>query len=189
MSSQRFGHPAHFAIEVDTDATDTSPRATVWGHMRVWLGGTPIGRFEEKHCGLSGPLQDLDTLASQLDFLWDDRLSGLSDRDTHSYLLRALYSNDPKRSDEDVRLACREFSRFVFLTNSSECFDGYNGFMFRRPSEDPVVVVTTADESLVRASVRPEAFAASVREFGLWHASALGRRLTNGSSDRGAHLR
>jgi hypothetical protein len=151
----------------------------------VWLGGTRIGRFEEKQCGLSGPLQNLDRLALHLDCLWDDRLSGLNDRDTHSYLLRALYSDDPTRSDKEVNVASREFCRYVFLTNSSECFDGYNGFVFRRPGEDPVAIVSTADESLVHAPVRLQGFAAAVRYFGLWHASVPGRRLTNGSSDRG----
>jgi hypothetical protein len=189
MSSHRFGDAAHFAIEVGTDATDASPRGVVWGHMRVWLAGTPIGRFEEKHCGLSGPLHDLENLASHLDSLWDNHLSGLNDRDIHSYLYRALYSDDPTKSNYDVKLASDTFSRFIFLTNSSECFNEYNGFMFRRPGEDPIVVVTTVDDLFVRASVRPNAFTDSVREFGLWHASAQVRRLTNGSSDHGAHRR
>ena len=42
-----FGNPEDFAIEAESDATDTSPAGTVWGHMRIWCRGVSFGDFKE----------------------------------------------------------------------------------------------------------------------------------------------
>jgi hypothetical protein len=147
-----FGDPSDFAVEAESDGTPASPRGTVWGHMRVWCCGRAVGRFEEPHCGLSGAQLELSEIADRLDLLVSPALSKLTDESAWNFLDTALYVDDV-RSDEDVELDAEAWGRHSFLTNSSEAFDGYKGFIFRRDPDSLRILIKGSDELLLAFTV------------------------------------
>jgi hypothetical protein len=162
-----FGDPSDFAVEAESDAKPTSPRGTVWGHMRVWCGGRAIGRFDELHCGLSGAQAELSRIADRLDQLVSPVLSGLTDESAWKFLDTALYVDD-ERSNEDMELDVDAWSRHSFLTNSSEAFDGFKGFIFRPVADSLRILVRGRDDRLLAFTVTTGGYIAAVREFERW---------------------
>jgi len=162
-----FGDPSDFAVEAESDATLASPRGTVWGHMRVWCCGRSIGRFDELHCGLSGAQLELSRIADRLDALVSPMLSGLNDESVWKFLDTALYVDD-ERSDADVKLDADAWSRHSFLTNSSEAFDGYKGFIFLRDPESLRMLVRDPDDHLLAFTVTAAGYTSAVRGFERW---------------------
>ena len=162
-----FGNPSDFALEAESDATPRSPPGTVWGHMRAWCCGRAIGRFDELHCGLSGVQRELSRIADRLNLLVSPLLSGLSDESAWEFLDTALYIDDG-RPDEDVELDADAWSRHSFLTNSSEAFDGYKGFIFRRDSESLRILVRDSDNLLLAFTVTSAGYVSAVRDFERW---------------------
>jgi hypothetical protein len=162
-----FGDPSDFAVEAESDGAPTSPRGTVWGHMRVWCRGQAVGRFEELHCGLLGAQRELSKIADRLELLASPLLSELTDESAWSFLDTALYVDDD-RSDEDVELDAEAWSRHSFLTNSSEAFDGYKGFIFRRDADALRILIKGSDDLLLGFTVTTEGYVSAVRSFERW---------------------
>jgi hypothetical protein len=162
-----FGDPSDFAVEVESDATPTSPRGTVWGRMRIWCCGRAVGRFEEAHCGLSGAQLELSEIADRLDLLMSPALSELTDEAAWHFLDTALYIDDD-RPDENVELDSDAWSHHSFLTNSSEAFDGYKGFVFGRDSHSLRILIKGADDVLLAFTVTTAGYVSAARDFERW---------------------
>ncbi len=146
---EMFGDPADFAIEAGVEPHLVRPSA-VWGHMRVWCGGHPLGDIEDRQCALYPSYLELDRMSTHLVDQWDEALLGLDDRAMWNFLDGALYGyhgnveveND--RSLEESRRDAARFGKFDFLTNWGEQFDrGYKSFLICPPNK-PVCVLSRA---------------------------------------------
>jgi hypothetical protein len=118
-----FGDPEDFAIEVGTEP-DLSPPTSVWGHMRVWCGGVPLGNLQDRHCALYPAYGKFRSLPGRVDRLWDDGFAGRSDRELWDFLYGALYG---LKGDWD------RYNTFEFLTHWGEQFDDYPAFLLSPP--------------------------------------------------------
>ena len=65
---------------------------------------------------------------SELPAFYDDAVDDLSDDAAFDFLDRAIYGDDA-RTVEQIAIDARRYSKFVFLTNGSEAFDGTNAFL------------------------------------------------------------
>ena len=140
--TNRFGDPADFAIDVGVEP-DLTPPSAVWGHMRVWCAGVPLGNFNDRYCALHPAYAGFRWLSANVGELWDDALAGLGDRELWGLLRGSLYGfhgngisvPGPVVSPDDpqVGAAWARFERFGFLTNWGEQFDGYPAFIICPP--------------------------------------------------------
>jgi hypothetical protein len=123
---EMFGDPADFAIEAGVQPGLAVPSA-VWGHMRVWCAGQPLGNIGDPFCALYLSYKLFGWTANHLEDLWDDALEGLSDREACDLLY-----GDYQRYD-----------KFNFLANWGEQFDGYKSFLLGPPGR-PLRVLSRA---------------------------------------------
>src|SRR5947209_6980798 len=135
-----FGERADFAIEAGIEP-DLHTGATVWGHMCVWCRGVPLGKLDERYCGLYPAYSEFAWLTGNLGSLWADELSGLDDVAAWDLLDGLLYGyhGDVELSDTgtlaELRRDAARWGRFNFLTNWGEQFDGYKSFLLSPPGE------------------------------------------------------
>lgn len=121
-----FGEKHDFAIEAMVEPNLVLP-SSVWGRMRVWCAGVPLGDFAEPHCGL--PSSPFKSLCLDLPELWDPEFERKSDEELFNHLDAVLYGfkDGVEVADERTLEECeddaRAYSRFSFLTNWGEMFD------------------------------------------------------------------
>jgi hypothetical protein len=164
----RIGDSSVFAIDVEDDSTPQSPRGTLWGHARVWVNGFPLGDYQSTHCGLSDFHLNLRDLSESLPRLLCPDVASARPDMAFEFLHSKIYGEDA-RSDAEVALDAAAWSRFIFLTNSSEAFNGLNGFAHYLPDSSVRVLVRTTDPDIIRAVTLPiERFRSVVREFEEW---------------------
>ena len=175
---EMFGDPADFAIEAGVEPDLVVPSA-VWGHMRVWCAGQPLGNIGDAHCALYTSYMAFKWTADHLDDLWDEALGDLSDREAWDLLDGMLYGRDGRdgRSLREVGRDAERYGKFNFLTNWGEQFDGYKSFLFRPPGR-PVRVLSRAFPGSIGlgVDVSPVGFARAARAFAGWF-EAQARRL------------
>jgi hypothetical protein len=135
-----FGRAADFAIEAGVEP-DLAPPSAVWGHMRVWCGGIPLGNIDERCCALYPAYDGFQQMAETLDDLWDDRLDALEDEAIWNLLDGLLYGYhgtvkiDDERTVDEIWRDTARYERFNFLTNWGEMFDGYKAFLLCPPGK------------------------------------------------------
>jgi hypothetical protein len=123
-----FGSKDVFAIEAMTEPDLELPSA-VWGRMRIWCQGRPIGNYSRSHCGLYPSYSGFQKLRLSIDGLWREEFNGLDDRSLWRLLDSLLYGYDGDiavddgRSVEECDVDARTYGRFDFLTNWGEQFD------------------------------------------------------------------
>jgi hypothetical protein len=102
--------------------------STVWGRLRLWCMGFPLGDIDEPHCGL-GALRGLEDISKNTEPLWLDEFDGLTDYELFELLDYKIYGvvcneiKDDDRTDAEVKLDARKYDKFDFLTNWGEMFD------------------------------------------------------------------
>jgi len=183
-----FGDPADFAIEAGVEPHLAAP-SSVWGHMRVWCNGQPLGNIEDRHCALYPSYLAFDRMGTHLEDLWDDELGGLDDRAAWNLLDGALYGYhgdvevEDDRSLENVTCDARRFGKFNFLTNWGEQFDGgYKSFLLCPPSKPLRVLSRAFPESVgLGVNVSRIGFARASRAFIDWFRYQE-RRLNSGTA-------
>jgi hypothetical protein len=164
----RIGDPSVFAIDVEDDSTPQSPRGTLWGHARVWINGFPLGDYRSTHCGLSGFHLNLRDLSDNLPRLTCSDIASTHPDLAFEFLNSKVYGEDAT-SDAEVALDAAVWSRFVFLTNSSEAFNKLNGFVHYVPGSSVRILVRQPDPDTIRTVTLPlERFRSVVREFDEW---------------------
>lgn len=140
-----FGDRSDFAIEAGVEP-DRHTAATVWGHMRVWCRGVPLGDITDRYCGLDHAYSEFSQLADNLDSLWADELAGLDDLAAWNFLDGLLYGYHgdlelaDDRSLEECHRDAARWARFDFLTNWGEQFDGYKSFLLCPPGDSARVL-------------------------------------------------
>ena len=162
-----FGNPTDFAIEAETDALAGASRGTVWGRMRIWCCGTPVGDFEEAHSGLSDAHQSLMELASDLALLQNPALAHLSDVEVWGLINTALYVDDG-RTLQQIQRDSETWSRFNFLTNWGEPFDRYCGVIFKNAPDHLRILIRGSDDAVNGLSVTTFGFRGAVLAFDEW---------------------
>ena len=164
----RFGDTNVFAVDVEDDATPQSPRGTLWGRARVWVAGASIGDFSSEHCGLSGFHQNLLDLSMSAPRLECEAVAALSPLEAFCVLYAKLY-DDGDQSDASVAFDAAIWSRFVFLTNTSEAFNGANGFVHSLPGLRLRILVRGDEPAKVVSVTLPwDDFNAVVGGFDAW---------------------
>jgi hypothetical protein len=169
-----FGDRADFAIEAGVEP-DLHTDATVWGHMCVWCRDVPLGKLEERYCGLYPAYSEFAWLADNLGSLWADELSGLDDMDVWNLLDGLLYGyhGDVELSDArtlaELRRDAVRWGRFNFLTNWGEQFDGYKSFLLCPPGDSARVLSRRLPAHMGRGvSVSRRGVTAAASEFARW---------------------
>ena len=129
-----FGETTDFAIEADIEP-DLKPPSAVWGYMCVWCRGISLGDLGDRYCSLGHAYCSFRWLTSHLDELWASELAELDDVAAWNFLDGLLYGyhGDVEVSDartiEQCKMDWKSWSRFNFLTNWGEQFDGYKAFI------------------------------------------------------------
>jgi hypothetical protein len=170
----RFGDISDFAIEAEVEP-DISPPSSVWGRMCIWCRGEPLGNLSEPYCGLGAAAYEFRWLRCHLTDLWDECLEGLDDRDANDFLDGLLYGYrggveiEDERTSEEMNRDATRFSKFNFLTNWGEQFDGYKSFILCPPAQ-PVRILSRhlPDRMNGVAVVTREGLLSAVEDFLRW---------------------
>jgi hypothetical protein len=173
-----FGDPPDFAIEAGVEPRLAVPSA-VWGHMRVWCAGQPLGNIGDPFCALYLSYKLFGWTADHLEDLWDDALDGLSDREAWDLLDGVLYGRAGRdgRPLERVARDYQRYDKFNFLTNWGEQFDGYKSFVLGPPGRPLRVLSRAFPESIgLGVDVSRAGFVRAARGFTEWF-EAQERRL------------
>lgn len=157
-----FGHKEDFAIEAMVEP-DLIPPSSVWGRMRIWCEGTPLGDYSEQHSGL--PSGHLEELSRDLLTLWHKDFEGMSDANIFRYLDALLYgyrdgieiADDRSllQSTEDAHI----FGPFTFLTNWEEMFDQEGKAFILCPDAHRVKIIVQSLDQLTYRSLTTSAAA------------------------------
>jgi hypothetical protein len=172
-----FGDRNDFAIEAGIES-DLKPPSAVWGHMRIWCRGVPLGDIEERCCCLYGAYCGFRELASSIDRLWAAELVGLDDVAAWNHLDGLLYGyhGDVEAQDDRTAEQCRQdwdvWGCFNFLTNWGEQFDGYKAFIVRPPRSPVRILSRRLPDCMGRSvEVSPDGFVAASEGFARWFES------------------
>jgi hypothetical protein len=167
-----FGQREDFAIECYHDPIPNEA-GRVFGRICVWANNIQIGTTNEPACIL-GTLQScFSKCLSELPSLWDAEVDNLSDDDAFEFLNRAIYSDDA-RTSEQIEMDARRYSKFVFLTNWSEAFDGTNAFLLRSPTGFRILFRLRNDEH-GSASIARSGLVSAIEQFLRWIAAETPR--------------
>jgi hypothetical protein len=139
-----FGRRDDFAIECYHDPIPNET-GLVFGRICVWANNIPLGNIHESGCILGAVASCFSQCLSELPSLYDSAVDDLSNEAAFDFLDRAIYGDDA-RTIERIENDARRYSRFVFLTNWSEAFDGTNAFLLYGPSGLRIVFRLRTDE-------------------------------------------
>jgi hypothetical protein len=170
----RFGDAADFAIEAELEP-GLAPPSAVWGRMCVWAGGAALGDLNKPRCGLWEAAVEFRWLSGHLADLWDETFDGLDDRAITDRLDALLYGYvggveaDDHRTIDEVNRDAERFSKFNFLTNWGEQFDGSKSFIVCPPG-GPVRVLSRHLPARMNgvAVVARKRFRGAVEDFLRW---------------------
>jgi len=123
-----FGEKSSFAVEAMSEPALLAPSA-VWGRMRIWCQGHPLGDYSEENCGLYHAYGELKSLLTFVPELWSDRFVDLSDIELFDLLDDLLYGYKGgieigvDRSIEQCQADWNVYGKHSFLVNWGEQFD------------------------------------------------------------------
>ena len=171
--AELFGDPADFAIEAGVEP-DLKPVSAVWGHMRVWCGGVPLGNINNSHCALLHSFTEFVWLATNLDSLWTTQLQGLHELAAWNFLDGLLYGYHDEielqddRTLEECQRDAEVWGKFNFLTNWGEQFDGYKSFLICPPGDVARVLFRRLSDGARSVQVSKRGFVAAAEGFAQW---------------------
>lgn len=154
-----FGNPNDFAIEAMLEP-NLIPPSKAWGRMCVHVESFVFGDYPQGYCGLWQAVDAFHWLRNHVDELWDEAFEGKSPQNIHDLVRHAIYGDDA-RTLEEIKHDAERFSRFDFLCNWGEQFDGSCSVIYRespdrlrithRPTTDMLVSVSCTVDGLVDA--------------------------------------
>lgn len=168
QAAMLIGDRDSFAIECHHEPLPNE-RRWVFGRMCIWAQGHRLGDIGEPACVLDVTERCLHLLLLQLDSLDDPALRGLGDRETFSYLDRAIYTDVEQSTDEAIPDAAR-FYKFNLLTNGGESFDRTKSFIVAEGKRLRILFTNEKNE-FVSAQVGRALFTLTVRGFLAWVAA------------------
>jgi hypothetical protein len=119
-----------FAIECVHEPDYPNDRGWVFGRMCVWARGVTLGDLTEPACMLNVTEGHFQDCLSLLDELHDEAVDGLPDEAAFRFLDAKIYLDDD-RTNEEVLADSLRYSKFDFLTNCGESFDGIKAFLLK----------------------------------------------------------
>ena len=149
-----FGNRAGFAVEAGIEPDKHTDR-TLWGRMCVWCRGVMLGDLDEPCCGIGFAAEMFAELQSEVGTLWADEFAGLDDTAAWNFLDGLLYGFHgdievpDDRTSEEIGRDHHIWSRFDFLTNWGEQFDGFKSFLLCPPPGDTIRVLYRGPDGLV----------------------------------------
>jgi len=132
------GNPDDFAIEVMVEPDLKAP-SPVWGRMRVWIGETSLGDFNNPYCALLPPYHRFKSYVEHCDSLWADEFDGLTLEEIYDTVFDAIYGNH-QHTLAQIKDDSQRFSRFDFLTTWGESFDGISSVILS-PEPDKIAIL------------------------------------------------
>jgi hypothetical protein len=173
-----FGDPTDFAIEVGLEPDAVHTASFLWGHTRLWCGGISLGNIDNRCCGLNA--HSFESMAKRLDDLWHETLEGLDDQAIWNLLDGALYGyhGDIELQDDrpliEIKRDAVRYSKFDFLTNWGEQFDGYKSFLISPPSNSLRVLSRSFPKQVgLGVNISKSSFIQASNDFYKWHQSQL----------------
>jgi hypothetical protein len=160
-----FGQRDEFAIECYHEPI-SNEAGHVFGRICVWAKNVRLGNINEPACIL-GVLQScFSEFLSELPHLQDPEIDNLDDTEAFEFLNRMIYGDDA-RTLEQLQADARRYSKFVFLTNWSEAFDGTNAFLLRSPDGFRILFRLHNDQR-GSASVTKTGLVSAIQQFLNW---------------------
>lgn len=171
-----FGNKADFAIEAMIEP-HLKPPSIPWGRMCIWVEGKFIGDYDDPHCGLGSACQGFSEKIDELNALWLDSFTELSDLGVWNFLDALLYGyqgNEELEDDRTVEQSISDsnmYSKFDFLTNWGEMFDrDGKSFLLKQPNGYLKVLNFDYEENRVNSYQCSElSFRKAVKEFVDWY--------------------
>lgn len=117
-----------FAIECVHEPDYPNDHGWVFGRMCVWGRGISLGDLTEPACMLNVTEGQFQDCLGRLDELHDEAVDGLPDEAAFEFLDAALYLDDD-RTNHQIHADALRYSKFNFLINWGESFDGIKAFM------------------------------------------------------------
>jgi hypothetical protein len=170
------GDQAVFAVECHHEPIPHGSNR-VFGRMRLWIRGSPLGDIGEPACMLNVTEGRLKGVLARLPSLEDPSLGVLGDREAFDLIDRALYLGEDRSSDQILADASR-YGRFDFLTNGGESFDRSKSFIHGSGPHLRILSLD-ADDRFHAALVPRDVFVDTTRKFLQWIAAegeSLARR-------------
>ena len=125
-----FGVREDFAIECFHEPEYPNAHGWVFGRMCVWARGVELGNLDEPACMLNVTEGHFEDCLDQLDELCDESVDDLPNGVAFQFLDTALYLDDA-RTNAQIHSDAVRFSKFDFLTNWGESFDGTKAFLLK----------------------------------------------------------
>jgi hypothetical protein len=119
-----------FAIECIHEPDYPNDHGWVFGRMCVWGCGVELGDLSEPACMLNVTEGCFQDCLGRLDELHDNHVDDLPDEAAFQFLDVALYLDDD-RTDQQVHTDSLRYSKFNFLINWGESFDGVKAFLLK----------------------------------------------------------
>ncbi|MEO6809249.1 MAG: Imm42 family immunity protein, partial [Isosphaeraceae bacterium] len=119
-----------FAIECIHEPDYPNDRGWVYGRMCLWGRGVELGNLSEPACMLNVTEGQFQDCLGRLDELHDEFVDDLPDEAAFRLLDAALYL-DNDRSNQQVHADALRYSKFNFLNNWGESFDGITAFLLK----------------------------------------------------------
>lgn len=138
----------------------------VFGRMCIFASNQVLGSIDEPACMLNVTEGHLSDVIRQLPSLKDETLENLTDLEAFNFLDHALYMDDD-RSDLEVQQDAERYSKFDFLTNGGESFDGTKSFIVASGSNVRLLFTDAAD-IFYSALVPHDEFVKVVTAFFVW---------------------
>jgi hypothetical protein len=154
-----FGDPKEFAIEAYHEPS--GPEWGGFGRLCIHVTGICIGNIRDHHCSLFHATDRFRELIQNADTLWDGSFAGLSNADIFDMIERELYIGE-------ASVTGPSFSRFDFLTNRGEMFDGTTTFIFGSPDGRVHVLCEYRDGTFRSASCGVQAFCCAAQDYVRW---------------------
>jgi hypothetical protein len=154
-----FGNPKDFAIEAYHEPS--GPQWGGFGRLRIHVAEICIGNIRDHHCSLFHVTDRFRELIQSADALWDASFAELSDADIFDIIDRELYIGKASNTRPG-------FSRFDFLTNRGEMFDGTKTFIIGTPDGRVHILCEFRDDTFRSASCGVQAFRGAIQDYVRW---------------------
>jgi hypothetical protein len=162
-----FGDPSTFAIEASSDEQTKS--SGVWGRMRVFCQGHPMGNLAEGNCSLFPAYQGFDQVLARLreGSLQHKSINGLDHASSHRVLAQALFGEWSDNSE----CAPDELWDHSLLNNWGPQFDDVPLTFIRSSGGSVVISQERSDNSTAISlfTIPTDAMLYALDEFCCWY--------------------
>jgi hypothetical protein len=155
-----FGEPTDFAIEAYHEPYGAAYGG--FGRMCIHVQGVCLGNIRENHCSLFHATNRFRETHANLEKLWDESFTGLSDAGIFAVLDEELYVGEGESGGWE------RYGRFNFLTNTGEQFDDSKTFIVCRPNGRVHILYRLRDDTRGSASCTVEPFRAVADSYVRW---------------------